>query len=168
MAQLADLEFRTIIEDARTRHAAVVALIYQTDAQAMGLLRLYSTLGVTTASGAIAGFAHVGLVSKPLAWALSAATIMFVMGAGFCLRALQSSKINLPGRKADFWDWAQGPDVDRRAVLKAYLDNLSEKSSANDALNAKTSNALRWAKRIAVLAPLFAFAAGIAAAFLST
>lgn len=37
-------DWKLVIEDARTRHAAVVNLIYFTDSQAMNLLRLYVTV----------------------------------------------------------------------------------------------------------------------------
>lgn len=162
MATLADTEFRTVIEDARARHAAVVALIYTTDTQAMALLRLYVTLGIAAASGAAAGFGASAAITRPAAWALVVGAVIFVIGAGLCLRALRSAAINLPGRKPDFWEWAMLPNIDRAAVLAAYLDNLKVKGIANDRCNASSATALKWAKRCGAVAPLGALLAAAA------
>jgi len=168
MAQLDETEFRTIIDDVRTRHAAVVALIYMTDRQAMGLLRLYVTLGMATATGAAAGFGTIStgqaFVSRPVAWALAAATIVLLAGSGFCLRTLRGSDINLPGRTADFWNWGARPDIGRSEVLTAYLDNLAVKAKQNNDLNTATAAALSHAKNCGAVAPLAALVIGAAAA----
>ena len=163
MAALAESEFRTIIEDARTRHAAVVALMYVTDTQAMSLLRLYVTLGIATASATAAGFGPSAMFARPVAWALAVGAIIFMIGAAFCLRALRPSKINLPGRKAEFWTWAMLPNVERDTVLAAYLDNLQEKGAMNDGCNARAADALKWAKRCGAIAPLGALLLGATA-----
>lgn len=163
MADLAEKEFRTVIEDSRARHTAVVGLLYATDAQSISLLRLYATLGIATASGAAAGFGSSALISRPLAWALSAGALGFVIGAGFCLRALRPCNINLPGRTADFWEWGLEPGVDQASVLSAYLRNLKIKGEANLAHNKASANALKWAKRCSVATPICALVAAAAA-----
>lgn len=155
MAQLAETEFRTVIEDARARHAAVVMLIHQTDTQAMNLLRLYVTLTIATASGAAA---MVNSASGALVTALVAMSIVLAAGSAFCLRALRSGAINAPGRDPDFWLWALHPDVDRDAALRAYLDNLKAKLELNRNLNQNTATALTWSKRCGVAAPLLGIA----------
>jgi branched-subunit amino acid ABC-type transport system permease component len=148
-------DFRTVIEDARTRHGALVTLIYATDQQATALLRLCSTIAVAVASGALAGLTNSGVISRPLGYALAAATAVLTLGAALCLKTLQASIISLPGRTPDFWQWAMHPDVDRRAVLIAYLDNLKDKRSINSDLNIKAAAALKWAKYcVAAAAPL--------------
>jgi hypothetical protein len=159
-------EIRIAIDDARARHAAVVALIYFTDTQAMGLLRLYATLALATASGVAASLAGNATVPRPLAWALATATVVLIAGAAFCLRAMQSGVINLPGRGASFWLWASGPNVDQAGWARAYFDNLIEKSRLNEALNLRTARALRLAKLCAVALPIAAAAAGMTARFL--
>jgi hypothetical protein len=159
-------DLRTALDDVRARHAAVVNLIYVTDGQALGLLRLYTTLGVGAASGAVAGLAGSPIVTRPLAFGLLAATVTLIAGAGFCLRALQSSRINLPGRTPDFWQWAMHEGVDRKAVLTAYLSNLQDKSVLNAEVNAKAANALKWAKRSAPASVVAALIASLLAASL--
>ena len=47
-------EVRFAIEDARTRHAAIVDVIFKTDEAAMTLLTTYLTLALATASGMLA------------------------------------------------------------------------------------------------------------------
>jgi hypothetical protein len=161
-----DSEFRTIIEDARTRHAAVVTLMYSSDSQAIGLLRAYSTLGIATASGALAGFGDPSsMITRPLAWGLLAAAIVLVLGAVFCFIVLRSTSINLPGRDPDFWQWAMHPDVDRSEVLVRYLENLKIKATDNQGRNAASSQALKWAKLCGVGAPATALIAGLSAIY---
>lgn len=164
MSDLPEKEFRTVIEDARARHTAVIGLLYFTDTQAMLLLRLYVTLGIATVSGSAAGFSSSQFVSRPVAWALVTASLLFVLGSSICLWALRGVVINLPGRKADFWKWAIRDDVDRQQILAAYLDNLEGKNEINDKANRNSAGALSWAKVCGALAPLIALIVGAAAA----
>lgn len=165
MAELFETEFRTVIEDARTRHAAVLALIYFTDQQAMGLMRLFMTVGIATASGAAAGLTSSTLLPRPAGWALLAATLVFSVGAALCLMAMRSANINLPGRGADFWLWAlDEAQVDREKALRAYLANLRDKLAMNNQTNARSAAALTAAKWCAALAPLAALLSAAAAA----
>lgn len=161
---LAKDDLRTVIEDARTRHAAVVALIYFTDRQAMGLLRLYGTLAVATTSATAAGFAPDPIVGRPFVAAVAAATIVLMIGCIFCLLAMASGRINLPGRGADFWLWSLTPSVDRPEVLRSYLESMKERAQLNDDLNSRTAGALRRAKQCAIVAPMAAMLAGLAGA----
>lgn len=155
-------DFRTIIEDARARHSAVVALIYFTDTQAMNLLRLYLTVGIATVSGAAALLPRTDTLHF-VGYALAAASVVLVIGSGFCMRAMQSGLVNLPGRPADFWSWAIRPDVDHRLAITEYLKNLEEKGALNDALSARNAWALTYAKACSVVTPCIAFAVWAAA-----
>lgn len=157
-------EFRTIIEDARTRHGAVVTLMYHLDGQAIGLLRLYATLGIATASGALAGFGDNQIITRPLAWGLAATAVILVIGAVFCFGVLRPMKLNLPGRDPDFWQWATRRDIERAGVVASYLEALKAKAADNLRRNAISSMALTGAKACGVIAPLAALAAGYLAA----
>lgn len=163
MADLATSEFRTVIEDIRVRQAALVTLIYATDVQAMALLRLYATLGIATVSGAIAGLSSSSIISQPLGLGLIASTVVLMIGAALCLRALKADKISLPGRTSDFWIWASLSNVERDSVLAAYLKTAEEFYLLNRGLNIKTANALKWAKHCSVFAPGAALLVGVAA-----
>lgn len=151
---LADKDFRTVIEDARARHAAVLSLMYAMDGQGMSLLRIYATIAVATAAGAAAGLSNPSTFSHSLTGALMVATIVLCSGSYFCLAALWPSRINLPGRNADFWQWALLPDVSRADVLNAYLAKLSDKGKANTAINQKAARNLERAKYCAIVTPL--------------
>lgn len=167
MGSLSDGEFRTVIEDARARHAAVVALIYAADAQALSLMRLYVTLSIAAVSGAAASLGQTALFPRPVMWALILTAAIFVIGTAFCLRTLRSTNLNLPGRTGDFWQWAISNDVDRTAVLEAYLDNVEKKGKMNNDISASSGNALKWAKRCGVVAPVVALLTGAAAHYFS-
>lgn len=156
MATIEDLDLRTIIDDARARHAALVALIYSGDAQAMGLLRLYATLGIATVSGAIAGFSGTAAIATPLAAGLAGAAAVLLTGVALCLRAVRPTEINLPGRSSDFWRWALEDAVTPKDVVSAYLANLDERRPVNQQANRDAATALKWAKRCAAVAPVAA------------
>ncbi len=153
-------DFRTILEDARARHAAVVALIYFNDTQAMNLLRLYLTIGVAAASGAIAALTNNTAIPVATGWALAAATIVMLFGSFLCLLAMASGTINLPGRDPDFWLWGLNPQIEKPEVLKRYLENLSEKAEVNRKLSERSGIALTYAKYCVVAAIIAAACAG--------
>lgn len=160
---------RIIFEDARHRHAGVVALIMATDMRAMALLRVYVTIGVAAAAGAVGLlFSRQPSLPMPVGWALLAVVLCLGFGSYWCFRVMRTTPINLPGRTADFWLWAIRPDVTTEAALQAYLQNLLIKNDQNDALSASMSRKLNIAKWAGMLSPLAAVLAGlIAAALLS-
>lgn len=153
-------EFRTIIEDARARHSAVVTLMYHLDQQAIGLLRLYATLGVATASGALAGFGGSQIVTLPMAWALAFTAIVLIIGAALCFFVLRPTRLSLPGRDPDFWEWAIRPDVERLQVVSSYLETLKQKAKENKGRNRLSAFALFGAKACGFIAPLVALTGG--------
>lgn len=161
MADLAQSEFRTVIEDARVRHAGIVLLIQATDTQALGLLRLYVTLAIATSSGAVATLGSSLQFKGALVTALISILIAVGIGSAFCLRALQGGAISVPGRTPDFWLWALDADVTEKSALEEYLKSLQTKIQLNRALNIKTTNALTWAKRCGLAAPFLGLIAGL-------
>jgi hypothetical protein len=155
-------EFKVIIEDARTRHAAVITLMYSLDAQALALLRLYATVGIATGSGAVAGLIEsTTAIPRPLAWSLLSITVVLTIGSVLCLLCLRSIRINLPGRDPDFWQWAINSDTTSSQVLLAYLENLKIKAADNLSSNFISSQALKWAKACCVVAPLVGVVVGL-------
>ncbi len=152
------------IEDARVRHSALVDLVLAGDQKASALLSLYVTIGVAAASGAAAGFAGLS-IPPPLVAALLTTTLAMVAGAGFCLAALRSAPVNLPGRDAEFWLWALDHDgVDLAHATRQYLGNLAEKGAMNRALNLRMDRDIRTALWVGVASPVAALAAaGLAA-----
>lgn len=160
MSDLSEKEFRTVIDDVRARHTAVVALIYHTDTQAAGLLRIYLTVGVAAASGA-----YGVLAAYPaMAVALGSAAAMTIVGSTFCLFAMRAARIRLPGNDPDFWIWASRADVTPQLVLAQYLDQLAGGSTKNADVNESSSRALNYAKAMVVVTLAVAATAGALAA----
>jgi hypothetical protein len=160
---LKDDELKFGAEDARSRHAALLQLIYFTDQQAMALLRLYVTLGLATASGALAGFVSQA-VPRVAAWGLLAGLVTLVAGSAFCFRVMMSSSVGLPGRGAEFWLWAEREaTVDFHHVLSEYLIQLEKTTAEDRELNKRNVAALRKAKLIGMTVPLTALLGAAAA-----
>jgi hypothetical protein len=156
-------DWKVAIDDARTRHAALTNLIFFTDTQASGLLRLYLTIGAAAASGAVAGLTKSAPLPFATSWALIGLAAALLLGSWFCFRATETSVLSLPGRGAEFWTWAAREDVPRELVLKSYLDNLVPEIQINRKLNAVTAVALSHAKLCGMIAPGVALVAGGAA-----
>lgn len=160
---MASLDPRVIIEDARMRQAAVVALIGAIDSQAMRLMRLYVTLGVASAAAGIGTlFAKEPALPAALGWALLGGTASLGAGMWLCFRVMKPGPISLPGRRPDFWLWAMRDDVASDDVLRAYLQNLSEKIAQNDRVNKAMASQMKWAKLAGLLAPAIAIVIGVA------
>jgi len=158
---LSEEQMRFAIEDARTRHEAVVNLIYQTDQQAVSLLTLYVTLALATASGFVGSLLPTPVVPSGFSVPLFVATLGFIGGILMCFRTLETAMINLPGREAKFWIWANGENVTPEQAFVAYLDNLQTKTGQNNALNASTAQSIRWARRLGLAAPVVALLSAV-------
>ena len=156
---LTDEQWRFALEDARTRHEAVVSLLYANDQTAMSLLSLYVTLGLATVTGFIATLAKDSVVPIVFAIPLFFVTLDFALGSYFCLAAVKTSRVNMPGRNPDFWIWASQKDVTAEESYQQYLENLKGKRALNDDVNRESSVQLRRAKLCEAGAPFVALAA---------
>jgi hypothetical protein len=157
---LSDDEMRFALDDARARHKELVELIYFIDKQALRLLGFYLTLGVASASTAVAGLSQTTPIPLPASFALGGAAFALLVGGFLCFIAMESADVNLPGRDAEFWIWANRPDIPRELIFKAYLDNLKQKTNANRQVNQAGAQALMHAKLCGVLTPAIAMLAG--------
>lgn len=158
---LAPEDMRFALDDARRRHTAVVDLLAANDRQALGFLQLY----VALAGGALSGGAAIALATastfpKALGYGLFGFAVPLILGAMFCMASIWPSNINLPGRKPDFWVWAN--EVTAQEAYLAYLQNLSVKEAQNTRLNVKLSRLMLVAKAFGVAAPVVAIIAGAA------
>ena len=156
-------DWKVAIEDARTRHKAIVDLIYFTEQQAMGLLRLYITLAVAAASAAIAAWSKGSVVPPEVGVALATSSIILVLGSWYCFKAMETAEINMPGRDAEFWIWANHEDVPQYQILEKYLEELQEKHALNRGVNVSSARAFHNAKLTGVSVPIGALAAGLVA-----
>lgn len=156
---LAPEDMRFALDDARRRHTAVVDLIAANDRQALGFLQLY----VALAGGALSGGAAIALSSantfpKALGYGLFGFAVPLILGAMFCMASIWPSDISLPGRKPDFWMWAN--EVTGETAYLAYLENLAVKEAQNTRLNMRLSRLMLIAKAMGVAAPVVALIAG--------
>lgn len=157
----ADL-LKLMFDDVRARQKAVLDLILWQDQQAMGLLRLYVTLGTATASGVAATintndrFAlGVGLLSG---------TVMLIFGAICCFRASWQAKIAYPGREPSYWKWFFDPRVPLNLARDGYLDVEQGKINVNHELNANIAREIWVAKWFGAAAPIVTLVVGALAA----
>lgn len=150
------------IEDARTRHQALMNLILATDQQAMSLLALYVTLGSGAASAFVASIGQIALIPSVFTFPLLAATVMFAFGAFSCLKVVETKKFSLPGRDAEFWLWASRDDVEAPVAYREYLTSLQVMYIANVALNNIEAVKLNYARQCGIAAPIAGVALGIA------
>ncbi len=158
-------ELRFALDDARRRHSAVVDLIAANDRQALGFLQLYVALAGGALSGATAIIFSVSTtLPRALGMGLLGFAASLVLGAVLCMAAVWPSDINLPGRKPDFWIWANG--VSAEEAYFAYLKNLEVKERQNSKLNARLSKLMLGAKLLGVAAPIVGAIVGAVFQFL--
>lgn len=153
--------FKIAIDDVRTRHKAVVDLIYFTDNQAMNLLRLYISIGLASSSIAIASFSNDSNIPPEVGVSLIAAVIVFIYGSYECFEAMSSASINLPGRDPDFWLWVETHRIKDDDLARTYLNQLISGSYTNDSKNKKSASHLKLAKLAGIFAIPAASATGI-------
>lgn len=144
------------LDDARARQTALVQLMYFTDQQALGLLRLYVTLGTASATAAVTGFSSNSWLPVEGSAALLACTTTFLAGSYFCFRAMRTAEVTLPGRGADFWKDALFANFNQAEIVSQYLDGLISGQHRDKATNKTSASALRLAKWAGISTPLVA------------
>ncbi|MCK1517451.1 hypothetical protein IVB22_34095 [Bradyrhizobium sp. 190] len=150
MLESSDIQFAC--NDARVRNAAIVDLIHQGDRHALALLQFYIAVASAAISAAAAIFLTAAPIPKVFAWVPVGIAVPLIGGAYCCFASMWTADIHLPGRSADFWQWAMRPDIDTKKVYEAYLDRLLEGQATNTALNKRMAKWLDYAKRCGVLA----------------
>ncbi|WP_267423178.1 hypothetical protein [Methylobacterium sp. GC_Met_2] len=141
------------LDDVRVRQKALLDLILFQDQQAMGLLRLYVTLGIAAASGSLATIFSNEAWKSALGAGLLVAVAPLSLGTAYCFRATWAASIGFPGREPNFWQWASHPDIEEGGVREAYLAQLSDSMEVNHGLNAKCATLIKWAKLCGALTP---------------
>ncbi len=159
-----DDEWKTAIDDARQNHAAVIDLIFFTERKALGLVRLYITLALASAGGAVEGLSTSTLLSTSSGLGLMFASFVFGYGSWKCFRTMRISKISLPGKPAEFWLWAQDSAIEKADFVGTYLQQLHDSNQVNDELNRRMSSDLSAAMNAGLAAPVVAVSIGALAA----
>jgi hypothetical protein len=119
-------DIQSACNDARVRNAAIVDLIHQGDRHALALLQFYIAVASAAISAAAAIFVATASVPKVFAGVPISIAVPLIAGACCCFVSMWSADIHLPGRSADFWQWAMRPDIETKAVYEAYLERLLE------------------------------------------
>jgi hypothetical protein len=156
-------DLKIAIDDARHRHLALVNLILFTDQKAMAVFRLYVTIGIAAAAAGIAGFFRDDHLLVFARWSLLASAVTLALGAYFCFKAMSRANINLPGRGAEFWQWALDDRVSLRDAVTAYLKELESRQTSNRALNERTAAELDRAVKMGISTPAVAVVVGLLA-----
>lgn len=139
-------KLESVLEDTRERNRELVELIKFTDAQALSLLQLYITVSLAAAAGSIAAMTSPHMLVQAAAWGGFASIVPLVIGCFFCLRATRVDLLYLPGRGAEFWQWASHRSLTQRVVIAEYLKSQIETQQHNRSINAMTAGSLKRAK----------------------
>lgn len=148
-----DIDAKAMLDDARGRDAALLALMLATDRQAMDLFRIYVTLGTAVATG-LAAALNAEVFGDKIYPVIALLVLLGLIGVGSwkCLRALRPARITLPGRNAQFWESAVLNGVDQLDVLTTYFKMSMASQEMNDMVNAKNSADLTIAKKCGIAA----------------
>lgn len=145
------LDMKIILDDVRSRDTALLTMLLATDRQAMALFRVYVTLTAALASAALA--AMFGAAPYLGFWAVFGAGTMamcLTLACWYCIQTVKTATVALPGKGAEFWQWALRDDVTEEAVITAYLGQSLNGQDNNLAVNQQSSSYLRMAKRLGV------------------
>lgn len=148
------------IDDIRARQDAVYDLVLSQDKQAMELLRLYVTVGLAVASGAVAMLSNPDRF--PLGVGLLCGLVALVVGIVFCFRATWQAQIAFSGRDAKFWEWASHPSITTADLQAAYFKAADENLKTNRRLNVETAREYWIAKWCGVASPILIAFVGLA------
>lgn len=152
---------RFAVDDARKRHQGALDLIHASDRQAMAMLQVYIALAVASLSGSavILLSASIGL-PKPIGFGLAGFGATTVIAALFALAVMWPTEVLLPGRRVDFWQWADRPDVSIEHALRTYLAEAAEKERHNSMVNDQMAKAMLCAKILGAASPVVGYVVG--------
>lgn len=150
---MAKIDAKALLDDARGRDAALIALLLAGDRKATDLFRVYVTIGVAVASAVAAGVAEefFGSAVYPIV-ALLTSLACLAAGSWFCFAAMMPVKVILPGRGSDFWRWSRDPSIDEEIVLDWYLRRSDDAWELNNEVNVRAAARLEMALRFGILA----------------
>lgn len=145
------LDLKSVLDDVRARDAALLAMLLSNDRQAMALFRVYVTIAAALASAALAATLKVGWYPDFWVAAGAGATALGLsIACLLCIQAMKSAKVAMPGKGAEFWQWASREDVAEKAILDAYLAQSLFGQDNNFYINRRSSAYLQRAKRLGV------------------
>lgn len=148
---MAKVDLKILLDDVRARDAALLSMLLTTDRQAMALFRVYVPLAAALVSAALAAtFKVYWYLDGWIATGAGSAALVLALACWYCIQAMKTATVAVPGKGAEFWQWATRDDIDEDVALAAYLDQSLKGQDNNFKVNRRSSNCLRMAKRLGV------------------
>jgi hypothetical protein len=132
------------IQDVTRRQEGLIQLIYTSDRKALQLVGIYFALIAATSSAALA-LHNSSKLNRQDALATFAMLLILFVALSMAFRAQWTAKINITGRKPDFWQWAREHEVPPDDIVREYLKVAAENMERNEAVNTMSSKLLRYA-----------------------
>ncbi|WAP67209.1 hypothetical protein [Jiella pelagia] len=159
-------EKKFAIADANERLKALIDLTKFNDTQAMGLFRLYVTLGVTALGAAAAIAPAWGSAGWAAVVGLTLFGISILVGAIQCHRAMIPGDVPFPGRDAKWWMAVRDSETwSFEAALDEYIDDAAIRRDKFLALHIAAAGRLTWARRFAYVSAMIGVAAAVGVSF---
>jgi hypothetical protein len=134
-------------------------LMIHNDDRALRVLSLYiATIGLIITAG-FGLYQAKSLGAYPIIF-LAGVTLSLAVGCVFAYWAAWSADIYLPGRKPDFWRWANeisNPDE----TIRAYLEQAQEIIIHNEEITNRAATRLGRSYQCGVIAPLIGLGAAL-------
>lgn len=150
---MAKFDLKIVFDDVRGRDAALLNVILASDRQAVALFRVFVTLVVALVSATVAASLSSNV---SLTWGTIGGAVCAIGGlcaaCWQCIRAIRTANMALPGKRAEFWQWAMREDVDEETAVKAYLGQSKDAQDTNHKVNTQSAASLKLAKLMAVTA----------------
>lgn len=148
---MAKFDPKIMLDDIRARDVALQNMLLATDRQAVSLFRVYVTLAAAIISASVAGIMRDdSLIDSWVLIGVGLTASGLALACWFCIWAIRTAKVGLPGKGAEFWQWARRDDIEDDVALDAYLAQTLEAQSVNLEVNRRSSSCLRKAKRLGV------------------
>jgi hypothetical protein len=149
--KMAKFDPKIILDDVRSRDVALLTILLATDRQAVALFRVYVTLAAALISAAVAGAIKANeAVDVWITVGVGLSASGLARACWYCIVAIKTAKVGMPGKGAEFWQWARRDDISEDVALDAYLNQALTAQDTNIEVNRRSSNCLRMAKRLGV------------------
>lgn len=148
---MAKPELKNILDDVRARDAALLGMIVAIDNHALALFRSFTTLTVALATASVIGATSSTIrIDALVIWGTGVAALGLAIASWYCILSIRSSKLGVPGKNADFWQWALRDDVNDAHLIEKYLEYSNTSQQQNFLVNDHATKCLKAAKRLCV------------------
>src|SRR5690606_34033520 len=104
---MSKFDLKTVLDDVRSRDAALLTMLLATDRQAMALFRVYVPLAAALVSAALAATFEASWYQDARISAGAGTTAAgLAIACWYCIQAITTAAVAIPGKGAEFWQWA--------------------------------------------------------------